>query len=98
MLFRVYCIAASLLYTAGMAASIILSAPAHGSDMLRLTALTSLFAAIHATAAFVPHKPWGWMFGLVVLCVDVPSWAMPMAVPLLFFWRRPLTKAAFGRL
>ena len=55
-------------------------------------------SSIYAVAAFVPYKPWAWTFGLVAICLGLSSCMALAAVPLLIFWMKPETKAAFGRL
>lgn len=56
------------------------------------------FAAIFAVGVFVPFKPWGWTVGLIAICLGLSSCTVVAAVPLLIFWLKPQTKAAFGRL
>ena len=56
------------------------------------------FAALYAVAAVVPYKPWGWTVGLIAICLGLSSCLVVAAVPLLIYWMKPETKAAFGRL
>jgi hypothetical protein len=57
-----------------------------------------LFGAFFAVAAMVPFKPWGWTVGLVAICLGLSSCLVVFSVPLLIYWMKPETKAAFGRL
>jgi hypothetical protein len=57
-----------------------------------------LFGGLFAVGALVPYKPWGWVVGLVAICLGLSGCLAPFAIPLLIFWMKPETKAAFGRL
>ncbi len=72
--------------------------PAGVATVVVLGLLVVGFAALHAVAAFVPYKPWGWTVGLLAICLGLSSCTALAAVPLLVFWLKPETKAAFGRL
>lgn len=52
----------------------------------------------YTAAALVPYKPWGWTFALIAIGLGIPSCMFVVAIPLLVFWFRPETKAAFCRL
>lgn len=56
------------------------------------------FAGLFAVATFVPYKPWGWTVGLIAICLGLSSCTAVAAIPLLIYWMKPVTKAAFGRL
>lgn len=62
---------------------------------LLLVLVAAAQAAFHAVGAFVPRKPWGWTYGLMVIAVGLPGL---LAIPLLVFWLKPEAKAAFCRL
>ncbi|HKO60285.1 MAG TPA: hypothetical protein VJV03_03920 [Pyrinomonadaceae bacterium] len=48
--------------------------------------------------AFLPQKPWAWVFGLVLICIGLTSvCCMPATIPLLIHWIKPETKFYFGR-
>ena len=48
--------------------------------------------------AFLPRKPWAWVFGLVLICIGLTSvCCMPVTIPLLIHWIKPETKFYFGR-
>jgi len=55
-------------------------------------------AGLFAVSAMVPYKPWGWTVGLIAICLGLSSCMAIAAVPLLIYWMKPETKAAFGRL
>jgi CHASE2 domain-containing sensor protein len=63
-----------------------------------LVIVTLAFGSFHAVAATVPYRPWGWTVGLIAICLGLGGCAMFAAIPLLVFWLKPETKAAFGRL
>jgi hypothetical protein len=56
------------------------------------------WVCLFVVGAFVPYKPWGWTVGLIVLCLGLSSCTAIAAIPLLIYWMKPETKAAFGRL
>jgi hypothetical protein len=58
----------------------------------------TIFAALLLAGAFAPYRPWGWTVGLLALSFGLVSCTFPFAVVLLLHWRRPMTKAAFGRI
>jgi hypothetical protein len=58
----------------------------------------AVLAVLHAFAAFVPFKPWGWTVAIVAIAFGAASVAVFFAIPLLVHWIRPTTKAAFARL
>lgn len=57
-----------------------------------------VLGGINLLAAVAPYKPWGWIVGLIAICLGLSSCTALAAVPLLLFWVKPETKAAFGRL
>lgn len=62
-----------------------------------VTPVVGTLAAFYLLAALVPLRPWGWTLALVAIAFAVPSVAIIAALPLLFMWTKPTTKAAFGR-
>lgn len=54
-------------------------------------------AALHAVAAFVPFRPWGWTLAFVTLGFGIAGVAFVFAIPLAIAWNKPLVRAAFGR-
>lgn len=62
--------------------------------------LLSLFLGVFfAIATFVPRRPWGWSVGVCAIGIGLLGGVtLPFSVPLLVFWLKPVTKAAFGRL
>jgi hypothetical protein len=57
-----------------------------------------LLAIPFAMGAFLPQKPWAWVFGLVLICIGLTSvCCMPATIPLLIHWIKPETKLYFGR-
>lgn len=66
--------------------------------VVALLSVVAAFAGFFVLAALVPHKPWGWTVGLIAICLGLSSCFIVVTVPLLVFWLKPETKAAFGRL
>jgi uncharacterized membrane protein len=102
--FRVYAIATVLFYVVFIAGWIFASTgpaihdPDRALTLLVIGSVVFLLGAFYAVAAMVPFKPWGWTLGLVAICLGLSSCMVFAAVPLLIFWMKPETKAAFGRL
>jgi hypothetical protein len=65
--------------------------------LLGLGFVVLVFGGFHVVAAAAPYKPWGWTIALVAICLGLTS-CMFVAIPLLIYWLKPETKAAFGRL
>lgn len=102
--YRVYTAVGLIIYTAipALAAFMTLAmGERHVATLLPLAVFSLVafaFMAFYGIATFVPYKPWGWMFGLVAIAFGMASVLIVVAVPLLVFWLKPETKAAFGRL
>ncbi len=73
------------------------SSEAHATILLYLI-LTVASTIFFAVATFVPYRPWGWTIGLIAIALGLSSVLILFAIPLMVYWLRPLTKAAFGRL
>jgi hypothetical protein len=77
------------------------TAPSAGAEAFTLVMLLlSLFLFLFfAVATFVPLKPWGWSVAIVAIGIGLMGGCTIFAcVPLLVYWLKPVTKAAFGRL
>lgn len=47
--------------------------------------------------AFIPRKKWGWIYGIVLICLGLTSCCtLPACIPLLIFWIKPEAKAYFN--
>jgi hypothetical protein len=99
--FRVYAIASALAVTAFLFVWQFLT-PAGGRttalEWLGVFALCSPFLLIYGIGAFVPYKPWGWTYALVLIGLGMLGCLAPFSVVLVILWTRPEVKAAFGRL
>jgi hypothetical protein len=97
--FRVY---AGLMAMSALAVLALSSMRVPRSDVglgpIATSVLMGGLAAFYAFAAFVPLRPWGWTVGLIAIGLGVAGCPALVAVPLLVFWMKPLTKAAFARL
>ena len=74
------------------------AAPATLISLVVVGLVALAIGGFYAIAAMVPYKPWGWTVGLIAICLGLSSCMVLAAVPLLVFWMKPETKAAFGRL
>ena len=46
----------------------------------------------------LPKRPWGWIYGLVLIAIGMTSMCtLPATIPLLIYWLKPETKLFFGR-
>jgi drug/metabolite transporter (DMT)-like permease len=53
--------------------------------------------APYAAAPFLPRRRWGWVVGIVLICLGMTSTCcLPFSIALLIFWIRPENKAFFG--
>lgn len=53
---------------------------------------------VYAVGLFLPRKPWGWVYGIVLLSLGLTSCCLwPAAIPLLIGWLKPGMKARFHR-
>ena len=73
-------------------------APTPAAFWVILALFGTIFGALRVAAAFAPYKPWGWTAGLLALSFGLVSCTFPLAIVLLVYWRRPITKATFGRI
>ena len=55
------------------------------------------YALVHAVGVAIPHKPWGWTYGMALIGLGFFSCMLPAAVGLFLYWKEPTTKAAFQR-
>ena len=70
-----------------------------GSATLWCVGISALLVGgVFAVTAMVPYKPWGWTVALIAICLGLFGFMALAAIPLLVFWLKPETKAAFGRL
>jgi MFS family permease len=112
--FRVYCGALSLVYLALLVAGIAFlffgAFAGHLPDSeevpralliaygLVVIVLGAVFAAAFAAGAFLPPKPWVWIYGLVLIAFGFTSaCCLPFCIALLIFWLKPEVKVHFGR-
>jgi len=89
-----------VIYAGGLLSCAVAILRTHGLEgpLAALAALALGFAGFYFVAARAAYRPSGWALGLVAICVGVTGFLFPFTVPLLVFWMRPETKAAFGRL
>jgi hypothetical protein len=111
MWYRVYASVTLLLYVGFLVLWMVMSNAAFSSAtpnaqtaqasalmMLIVILVTLFFGFFYVIAALVPYKPWGWTVGLIAICLGISSCMLVAAIPLLIYWMKPETKAAFGRL
>jgi hypothetical protein len=70
-----------------------------GLFMGAMYAIISLpFTAAYIAAFFIPRAPWAWVYHLVLICIGLSSvCCLPVTIPLLIQWLKPVTKQFFGR-
>lgn len=105
--YKVYVICMALMYLVVTVLGVVMAVidiPTRDNDLpmdvqgVLLALICVPFFLIYAAALFVPRKPWAWVFHLVLICVGLTSaCCAPASIPLLIFWLKPETKAAFGR-
>ncbi len=53
--------------------------------------------AVYAVGLFLPRRSWGWVYGLVLICLGLTSCiTWPITIPLIIQWLKPGMKARFG--
>ena len=63
-----------------------------------LAATGAVLHTVYFGAFFLPRRPWAWIAHLVLIALGLASCCMlPAAIPLLVSWRKPETRAWFGR-
>ncbi len=60
--------------------------------------MSLVFAVIFGFGAFLPRKPWAWVYGMVLICIGMTSALfLPFCIPLLIFWLKEPVNSWFGR-
>lgn len=58
-----------------------------------------LFMIPYLIGLFIPARPWGWIYGLIMICLSFNNCCcLPLSIPLLIFWIKPETQKHFGRM
>ncbi len=78
----------------GMLALALMTRP----EVIVLDVLAAALVVVYGIATFVPFKPWGWTLALLAIALGLPNVSAVFAIPLLVFWLKPSTKAAFALL
>ncbi len=107
--FRAYCGLLSLLYLglAGTGIALLVTSP----EQLAMEALEArtfgimvlvlgiLFFIPTLLGYFLPPRPGGWLIGFALILMGVTTVALvPISLPLLHFWKKPIVQAWFGRI
>ena len=106
--YKAYCALMALLYLFCVAAGVflIIAAPTDrdmSAEEARVLGGIMFFMGIalaipFVIGAFLPRKPWAWVFGLVLICIGLTSvCCLPVTIPLLIHWIKLETKFYFGR-
>ena len=106
--YKVYCVLMALLYLICIVGGILFitagpadrdMSPAEARMLGGIMFFMGIVLAIpFLFGAFLPRKPWAWVFGLVLICIGLTSLCcMPVSIPLLIHWIKPETKFYFGR-
>jgi SNF family Na+-dependent transporter len=60
--------------------------------------MSLIFAIGFGLGAFLPPKPWAWVYGMVLICIGMTSALfLPFCIPLLIFWLKDPVNEWFGR-
>lgn len=105
--FVVYAIAMVVLYLLVIVAGVVLllfdfDLSSSDVDQLRIQGIALalvgvVMLGVFAVGPFLPRKPWGWTYGLVLIGVGMTSCCTwPATIPLMIQWLKPETKAHFG--
>lgn len=55
------------------------------------------YLVVNAVGLFLPRKPWGWVYGLILIGFGLASCCTwPATIPLMIQWVKPEMKARFG--
>lgn len=46
---------------------------------------------------FLKPRPWVWVYNLILICLGMMTWLIPVCIPLLLFWIKQQTKLYYGR-
>lgn len=107
-LYLIYAIGMALLYVAGSAfgywlANSDVSSARYTREEVEIQGISMLIvgvplALLFVVAALVPKRPWGWVYGLVMICIGLTSCCTwPLTIPLLIKWIKPEMKRYFGK-
>ena len=56
-----------------------------------------LFSPLYLMGPFLPRRPFGWTFGIVLLALGMPTCCcIPVSAVILYFWLQPETRAWFN--
>jgi hypothetical protein len=73
----------------------------YGPEELKIRGLVMVMSGVplcffYAIALFVPKRPWGWVYGLVLIIIGLTSCCTwPLTIPLVRRWFLPSYKAYF---
>jgi hypothetical protein len=95
---RAYRAYAALMFMMYVAFAIMWGFFVQSSHGIVMPIAAALFAVIYAAAFVAPREPWAWTLGLVAIGIGMTGFTIVFAIPLLVFWLKPTTKAAFRRL
>lgn len=99
--FKLYAGALASSYALGTVLVVVASLRVMGTlapPYLPLALAMAAMAALHGVSAAAPRVPWSWTLANVVLVLGTASCLLPLALPLLVAWQKPLVKAAYRRL
>jgi MFS family permease len=108
--FTVYCVGMALLYllVAGIGAAMLIFAATYGTDKrdsgevvaqgIATLIVGLVFTVPYSVGPFIKGKPWGWVFGMVLIAIGMTSCCLwPITIPLIIQWVKPEMKRVFGQ-
>ncbi|MEM9280917.1 MAG: hypothetical protein AAGA96_03760 [Verrucomicrobiota bacterium] len=106
--FRIYCVVLAALYVLVAALGVaILALPPEKLQMGKQESVAAgglfivmglVFFLLVLPGLFLPPRPGGWIYGLVLICIGLTSVLfLPICIPLLIFWLKPPVQFWFGR-
>lgn len=105
--YRFYCGALTLVYLALLVFSVVfmreMNATLTAEQQARapspaLLIIVTLPAVVLFGLSFVAgRKPWGWVLGIVLICIGFTGCCLPVCIWMLIAWLRPDVKEYFGR-
>ena len=106
--FRIYAIFLALIYVACVAGgAFFLTLDPSEADMPLawvnffgwfFILISLVFAVGFGFGAFLPRKPWAWVYGMILICIGMTSALfLPICIPLLIFWLKDPVNVWFGR-
>lgn len=99
---KAFCVLVALLYLLMLPLGIFLLEVSEGDLESQINGIVIIcmgppLAILYGLGFIWDHKPWHWIYGLVLICLSLSSCCcFPISIPLLIYWLKPETKAHFN--